>query len=87
MGRFAALAGLGLAILVWVPAALAQSPAVSGYGGVGGEVQGGVSGSGSGSGGGGALPFTGLDLGLLVAGGLVLLVAGLTLRRFAHSKH
>lgn len=82
MGRFFAFSSVGLAILMWAPAALAQSPAVSGYGGVGGEVQGDVGGSGSG----GALPFTGLDLGLLVVGGLVLLVAGLTLRKLAHNK-
>lgn len=82
MGRFLAVAGFGLAVLTWVPVALAQSPAVSGYGGVGGEVQGDVGGSG----GSGALPFTGLDLGLLVVGGLVLVVAGLTLRKLAHNK-
>jgi hypothetical protein len=78
LGRLLGVAGMALAALAWVPAALAQSPAVSGYGGVGGEVQGDV--------GGGSLPFTGLDLGLLVLGGLLLVAAGLSLRRLAKNK-
>jgi uncharacterized membrane protein YjjP (DUF1212 family) len=34
----------------------------------------------------GTLPFTGMDLTLIVAGGVVLLVAGLGLRRFGRDK-
>jgi hypothetical protein len=71
-----------LASLVLVPSALAAGgSAGKGYGGEGGNVQTQVSaGTAAKSGG---LPFTGLDLGLLVAGGAVLVVAGAALRRAA----
>ena len=75
--------------LVTASAAFAQDPTEQGYGGVGGQVQGGVSGGGSGGASGsasGALPFTGLDLILLVAAGLLLLAAGLTLRRLGRTR-
>ena len=71
------------AMYVVVPTALgAGGAAGEGYGGAGGvqnEVsQGAVQGAGSGS-----LPFTGLDLALLVIGGVMLLVVGAGLRRAA----
>lgn len=67
--------------------ALAQSSSVKGYGGKGGATQSALSSGGpgsTGSGGGptaestgsGALPFTGLDVGLAIGGGLLLLGAG-----------
>jgi hypothetical protein len=63
--------------LTWVSVAVAQDPDQTGYGGAAGNVQGQVEGGASG----GALPFTGLDLLLLVAAGALLLGAGLALRR------
>jgi hypothetical protein len=77
--------------LLLVPAAFAAGgSAGGGYGGAGGNVQQQVNqgqGQGAGalgsSGSSGSLPFTGLDLGLLVAGGAVLLVVGATIRRAA----
>ena len=80
-----------LTSLVLAPAALASSGGSAGqaYGGRAGTVQTQV-GQGTapvsgtfGTARSGGLPFTGLDLGLLVAGGAVLLVLGATLRRAA----
>ena len=75
--------------LLLVPAAFAAGgSAGDGYGGVAGNVQQqvnqgqGVAATGT-AGASGSLPFTGLDLGLLVAGGAVLLVVGATIRRAA----
>jgi hypothetical protein len=55
------------------------------YGGLGGETQNKVTPASHGvlgsTAGGGTLPFTGLDLALVVAGALVLLAMGWTLRR------
>jgi hypothetical protein len=65
-------------LLAWAGAALAQSSERTGYGGPGG-VQGEVEG-------GGALPFTGLDLGLLIGGGLLLVAVGATLRRVSRAR-
>jgi hypothetical protein len=69
--------------LALAPVAAAQTPADQGYGG-----EGGVAGEvgGSVSGGGGSLPFTGLDLGLLIGGGLLLIAFGVMLRRFSRSR-
>jgi hypothetical protein len=75
--------------LVLAPAALAAGggSAGGGYGGSAGNVQQQVNDGQAGagtlgtSGSSGSLPFTGLDLGLLVAGGAVLLVVGATIRR------
>jgi hypothetical protein len=79
----AALAGLLLA-----PAVLAQSGSTSGqYLGTAGETQSGVGSGGTlGAASQGTLPFTGLDLALLVAGGLVLLMVGAGVRRLTRSR-
>jgi hypothetical protein len=66
------------ALTVWAPVALAQQSSVDGYGGGAGGIQSDVEG-----GGGGSLPFTGLDLGLLIGGGLLLLAVGFGLRRLS----
>lgn len=68
-----------LAALVAAPAALAGTdPSSSVYAGVAGNVQGGIAGA---SPSGGALPFTGLNLALIVVGGLALIATGVLLRR------
>jgi len=77
-----AMASLALAVPIatfLLVAGLAHATDRPGYQGAAGGVQGSVSG-------GGALPFTGLDLGLLVGGGMVLLVVGGLLRRLAREK-
>lgn len=91
--RSALIALVAIAALALLPAvSLAQSSSVGGYGGSGGEVQsalnsGGDSGSsgdsGSGSAKAGSLPFTGLDLGWMVGGGIVLVGAGIAMGRAA----
>ena len=78
-----------LAGLLLVPAALAQSGSTSGSGylGTAGETQAGVgSGGNLGAASQGTLPFTGLDLALLVAGGLALLMVGASVRRLTRSR-
>ena len=73
-----------LCLLVLAPAALAASggSAGTGYGGDAGNVQNQVnSGAAHAVASKGALPFTGLDLALLVVGGLSLVVVGAGLRR------
>jgi hypothetical protein len=79
----AVLAGLLLA-----PAALAQSGSTSGSGylGTAGETQAGVGSGNLGAASQGTLPFTGLDLALLVAGGLALLMVGASVRRLTRSR-
>jgi hypothetical protein len=80
------LIGALLVALFLVPSALAQGgSAEQGYGGEGGNVQTGVSAGGDAAAGG--LPFTGLDLALLVIGGLTLLLVGAGLRRAARARN
>ena len=81
MKSIAAIGAFVAGLLLLAPTALAQQPS-SGLG-EGGGVQGAVGGGSAGGGTavGGTLPFTGLDLVFLVAGGLALLVVGLGLRR------
>jgi hypothetical protein len=69
---------LGLTV---APAAMAGSGYVSGGGGAQGDVASGVGGASSG----GNLPFTGLDLALIVIGGVALLATGVLLRRAGRS--
>ncbi len=83
-----ALAFAVFTVLAIAPAALAQSVSGSGYGGVAGDVQGQISGQDQLStvGQPGVLPFTGLDLGLIVGGGLMLIAVGLLARRRARTE-
>lgn len=73
------------AVLALAPTALgAGGSASGGYGGGGGNVQNEVSQGAAGAvASQGSLPFTGLDLALLVVGGVSLLVVGAGLRRAA----
>ena len=73
------------ALLALAPTALgAGGSAGKGYGGNGGGVQNEVNqGTAGVAAGGSSLPFTGLDLALLVVGGVALLVVGAGLRRAA----
>ena len=96
MRHFKALAALAATVLVtavFAVSALAQTPTGSGYGGQAGGSLGGVSGSPAGGEAGvqtggvpasqatGTLPFTGIDLALLVVGGLALTGVGAGLVR------
>lgn len=84
-----ALAATVLVAAVFAVSALAQTPTGSGYGGQAGGSLGGVAGGGAGGQAGGvpasqatgSLPFTGIDLALLVVGGLALTAVGAGLVR------
>ena len=78
--RKGVLAVVATAALLSASGALAGSPAGHGYGG-----QAAVQSEVAGAAGGGGLPFTGLDLTLLVIGSLLLVVVGVTLRRATHA--
>ena len=82
MRRIRGFAVAAVVALVCASAAFAQDP----YNSDAGDVQGQIGGGASGSDGAGALPFTGLDLFLLVGAGAVLLTGGLVLRRLAKAK-
>ncbi len=73
----------GAVALIAAPAALAgPDPSSSVYSGVAGNVQNDIgSGALGASPAGGALPFTGLNLALIVLGGVALVAMGLVLRR------
>jgi hypothetical protein len=76
-----------IASLTWASAALANGSSASGYGGTAGAVQSQVSSAphvaaAKGS----TLPFTGLNLTLIVVGAIVLLAIGFGLRRFSGDK-
>ncbi len=76
------LATLSLAI---APAAIAQSSSVGGYGGQAGVLAGADSGGPTDPGGAtsnsSSLPFTGIDVSLLIGGGLLLLGIGIVMTR------
>ncbi|HEX5798545.1 MAG TPA: hypothetical protein VFY02_00420 [Gaiellaceae bacterium] len=84
-----ALAATVLVAAVFAVSALAQTPTGSGYGGQAGGSLGGVAGGQAGAQAGGvpasqatgSLPFTGIDLALLVVGGLALTGVGAGLVR------
>jgi len=84
MGGLKIFGGVALATLVLPALALAQDPAVGGYGGPGGNAQNDVAGAGGGVA--GALPFTGLDLALMVAAAIMLVGAGLLMRRYGRAR-
>jgi hypothetical protein len=68
--------------LAFATAASAQTPSQNAYGGVQGQVSGGSPPSNTTvTAGDGSLPFTGLQVGLVLVGGLTLLGAGLAVRR------
>lgn len=77
-----------ISALVWLPAAIAaRTPKVEAYGGTAGGSEQIVDGAGVGGvATGGALPFTGLDLGLIVAGAVLLVILGVVLRRAARER-
>ena len=79
MGFLKLTAVVCLAALALVPAAFGA--AQQNYSGIGGNVQSEVQKSGSARSGVAGLPFTGLDLALIVGGGLALVLAGGTIRR------
>lgn len=88
MGRFSLGASVACAFLATSAAALAQAPTGPTYGGVGPTVDQEVAGEGvagevvtSGS-----LPFTGFDIAVAVAVGLLLLAVGLMTRRLARTR-
>ena len=64
----------------------AGSSSASGYGGAAGAVQSQVASATKGAVKGGTLPFTGLNIGLIVVGAVVLLVAGFALQKFSRGK-
>lgn len=69
-----------LLALVAAPSALAAS-SDDVYGGVAGEIQGDVDAGALGETASGTLPFTGLNLTLIVVGGLLLIATGVLLKR------
>lgn len=73
-----------LAALAFAPAALGA--AQQNYSGLGGNVQSQVQKSGTARAGVAGLPFTGLDLALIVGGGLALVLAGGTIRRLSTNR-
>jgi hypothetical protein len=89
MKALTALAATVLVAAVFAVSALAQTPTGSGYGGQAGGSLGGVAGGQAGAQAGGvpasqatgSLPFTGIDLALLVVGGLALTGIGAGLVR------
>ena len=66
-----------------IPGALAATPAEGVYGGQGGNVQADVAAGGAA---GGVLPFTGVDLLMMVVAATLLIGAGLTMRKMARAR-
>lgn len=83
--------GALLVVLAIAPSASAAGSSVGTYGGNGSAVAGVASGDDPGSGTGatsssGSLPFTGLDVGLIAGGGLVLLLMGIGMARITPAR-
>lgn len=74
------------ASLVLAATALAQSPTGQVYGGAAGEAEEQVGAAGDVAAAGGTLPFTGLDLAVALAAGVVLIAVGFTVRRLAGAR-
>ena len=84
--RILILALVAATVLAVPTAAMAASPTVDGYATNGAQAQADVSSSGANDGGAlNQLPFTGFDLWFAAAGGVLLGVAGLALRRAVKS--
>lgn len=83
MKRLTPLLTLLVTFALTVGPAFAQSD-VEGYGGPGGQVESAVGNETTGGGAGDALPFTGLELGILLAIALGLALVGYTLRKLTH---
>jgi hypothetical protein len=83
-----AISAAAIASLTWASVALAGSgSSTDGYGGTAGAVQSQVSSAPHVAGAkGSTLPFTGLNLTLIVVGAIVLLAIGFGLRRFSGDK-
>jgi hypothetical protein len=75
------LGGVSTALVFTALAVAGVATSVSAYGGEGGRAQASVAGAVNAS----NLPFTGVNLGLIVLAGIVLVAAGLLLRRRARS--
>ena len=85
--KFRAISIAAIASLTWASVALAGSgSSASGYGGTAGAVQSQVSSAPHAAVKGSTLPFTGLNLTLIVVGAIVLLAIGFGLRRFSGDK-
>lgn len=80
MNRFMTFLAVPVTCALTAAPAFAQSD-VAGYGGQGGQVESAVGETG---GGGGALPFTGLEIGMLVVIALALALVGYALRKLTH---
>ncbi len=72
-------ATLVLGCIAAATAVAGGSTSVNGYGGVAGNIQSSVKSNG-------ALPFTGLDIGLIAGVAFAVLVAGVTMRRLSHPR-
>ena len=82
LSRLRVLFGTLILALIAAPSALAVETGVNGHSTDGGATQGGISGGGiGGAGTSDALPFTGMNLALILAAGAALVLAGLFLRR------
>jgi len=78
MVRLKVLCAVAFGALMTAGGALAQAAKPPAYNGNAGNVQQNVKGAANTL---GSLPFTGLDLALIVGGGLLLVIAGVALRR------
>jgi hypothetical protein len=72
-----------IVVMALAPAALAADSSVETYAGSGGKIQSQINDPGTATETGGALPFTGLDIGLAAGGGLLLLGAGAVMTALA----